>query len=330
MHHCDIMPKSGRVNEKVTTKEVNENEDIDKIVEMIIPILKNLIWAKSTLREKIQKYGINILPIDYYSNTPSIEEIKNSYEYTEDVPPYQNNTIFNSHSLEIVLDELTAFSGEFNPPREGDENMCTQFFWDNNMFSYCDAMAYYCLIRKVQPRTVIEIGGGFSTLAAKEALKENKKGAIHCIDPHPRPFLKSDDIITLNVQKAQDIKADFLNNILHDDDILFLDSTHTVKTGSDSVHIFLRLLPNIKRDIYVHVHDVYLPYGLPINWLLELQRFWTEQYLLMAFLLDNQKAAVLYGSNFNAKMFPRKMEKFMEGKYKFGGNSLWFKYNNSK
>jgi len=173
----------------------------------------------------------------------------------------------------------------------------------------------------------VEIGSGFSTLVALEAIERNRAGVVHCIEPFPREFLKRDDRITLHAVKAQDIRPEFLNDILRDNDILFIDSTHTVKTGSDCLHIYLRLLPEIRRNVFVQVHDVLLPFGLHKEWLLNQQIFWTEQYLLLAFLIDNPKASVLYGGNYNAVWNSSLMEKLMGSKYQFGGGSLWFTYN---
>jgi len=233
-------------------------------------------------------------------------------------------------------------------------------------------MAYYCFVRLVQPATIVEIGSGFSTLVALEAAERNGFGAVHCIEPFPREFLRNDPRVILHEMKAQDIQPQFLNDVLRlfgncrgdlagnhnllgvtaappqqvgvastpitgnpkepvllDNDIFFVDSTHTVKTGSDCLHIFLRLLPEIKRDIYVHIHDVFLPFGMPKEWLLSQQIFWTEQYLLLAFLIDNPKASVLYGSTYNAKWNSPLMRELMNGKCMFGGGSLWFKYNGS-
>jgi hypothetical protein len=179
----------------------------------------------------------------------------------------------------------------------------------------------------LRPNNIIEIGSGFSTLVALQAINKNGFGAIHCIEPFPRPFLIKNKQLALHTIKAQDINPDFLNNILQDGDILFIDSTHTVKTGSDCLHIYLRLLPYIRHNIFVHVHDVFLPFGMPKEWLLDHQLFWTEQYLLLAFLIDNPKASLLYGSTFNATQHTTLMENFMDGKYPIGGGSVWFKYN---
>jgi hypothetical protein len=77
----------------------------------------------------------------------------------------------------------------------------------------------------------------------------------------------------------------------------------------------------------VHVHDVFLPFGMPKDWLLNRHLFWTEQYLLLAFLLDNPKASLVYGSMFNEKWQTALMGDFMGGKSIIGGGSVWFTYN---
>ncbi len=296
-----------------------------EIIPDIISSLLRIVWNKEA-RAKIQKLGVNVVPSNFYSNTPSIEEIENSFEYNTDEPPYLNCGIFEDETLRRILDQLLEYSREFNPPENGNENKPTGFFWGNSQFSYSDAMSYYCFLRLIQPSNILEIGSGFSTLVALEACEVNKSGTIHCIEPYPRQFLVENEKINLHAVKAQEINPEFLNDILKDNDVLFIDSTHTVKTGSDCLHIYLRLLPKVRRKIYVHVHDIFLPDGMPQQWLLDKQIYWTEQYLLLAFLLDNKKASVLYGSNCNVKMNPLMMERLMDGKCLSGGSSLWFSY----
>ncbi|MBN1662297.1 MAG: class I SAM-dependent methyltransferase [Deltaproteobacteria bacterium] len=299
----------------------------DKIVALVIPSLQRLLWADKETLEKIQRDGVNIVPCNFYSSTPSIEEIENSYEYTSDKPPYFNARIFEKDLFRQTLDQISEFSIEFNPPVDGDEENCKGFFWENDQFIYSDAMSYYCFVRFLKPANIIEIGAGFSTLVALEAIEKNQTGSIHCIEPFPRKFLINDNRIFLHSVKAQEINPQFLNDTLQDGDILFIDSTHTVKSGSDCLHIYLRLLPEIRRNIFVHVHDVFLPFGLPKEWLLKRQIFWTEQYLLFAFLIDNPKARLVYGSIFNSTWNQELMEAFMGGKYPIGGGSVWFRYN---
>src|SRR5437016_7438843 len=115
----------------------------DEKIARIGPLLQKLVWEDVSTREALQKYGVNIIPADFYSNTPSIEEIRNSYEYKE-ATPYLSENLFNHQFLTSILRELGEYSSEFNPDIDGDENNCTRFYWGNDQFSYSDAMSYYC------------------------------------------------------------------------------------------------------------------------------------------------------------------------------------------
>jgi hypothetical protein len=298
------------------------------VVDAMSPALQALVWGDLSLRERLQGHGVNLTPVHFYSTIPSVAEIKSSYEYqTAAAAPYHDPTIFQPDTLSSTLDQLMPFASEFNPPRDGDEKTGTSFFWKNSQFSGSDAMAYYCFIRLLRPRTVVEIGSGFSTLVALEAVRRNGSGRVICVEPYPRPFLADNNQITLIRKPAQTLSADELNGWLGDGDFLFIDSTHTVKTGSDCTHLYLRILPRLRRNLLIHAHDIFLPFGLPVDWLLNKQIFWTEQYLLLALLLDNPKARVLFGSSYHQAFQKPRMDQFMGGKWPLGGGSFWFRYD---
>jgi hypothetical protein len=304
-------------------------EDLSKLVRA----LQNIVWDSAKCKS-VEEAGIKISPCNYYSNIPSINEIETSYEYSpgsENVPPYAASGVFSDTELpRKFLEELAIYSEEFAPFDGGSEECLDGFFWKNSQFSFSDAMAYYALLRHVKPRNVVEIGSGFSTLVAVEAVEKNACGSVTCIEPFPRKFLEQMEQVELIKSRAQDIDSEWLNSKLSDGDVFFIDSTHTVKTGSDCLHIYLRLLPEVKRDIYVHVHDIFLPFGMPESWLMDQHIYWTEQYLLLAFLLDNPKAKFLYGSHFHKWSNPGLLEKFMHGRARSGGGSFWFKYSGSE
>ncbi|HEY3859901.1 MAG TPA: class I SAM-dependent methyltransferase [Gammaproteobacteria bacterium] len=288
--------------------------------------LKTWLWSDLKTRKLIQSHGINVLPTTFYSNVPSIQEVESSFEYRDGAgPPYELG--LTDQDAQAELRSLAPYAADFTPPAEGtDRDTCEHFFWGNGLFMGSDAMAYYCYVRKLKPKAILEIGSGFSTLAACEAVQANGSGKIHCIEPYPREFLRRRKDIDLITRPAQEIDSEFVNDLLSDGDILFIDSTHTVKAGSDCLHIYLRLLPKIRRNIHVHVHDVFLPFGMPKQWLLEKQVFWTEQYLLLALMTDNPKFRVRYSSHYNARRHPDLLAKLTEGKAESGGSSLWFEY----
>lgn len=292
------------------------------------------VWAPLETRAQLQKNQIAVVPANFYSNIPTLEEIESSFEYVgEEDPPYLSTGIFDSASMREELLDLTAYSQDFAPEEEGDPQNPAAFYGSNDQFPYVDGMAYHAVLRKLKPKNVVEIGSGFSSLVAIEALKRNGGGKLTCIEPFPRKFLEDRaerGHVDLIRKKAQDFED--LNDMLQDGDVLFIDSTHTVKTGSDCLHLYLRLLPKVKRRIWVHAHDIFLPFGMPQDWARDLHIYWTEQYLLLAFLLDNPKAKVKFGSKYHEYADRKLLEQtFMHGRSPSkDGGSLWFEYDGTK
>jgi hypothetical protein len=91
---------------------------------------------------------------------------------------------------------------------------------------------------------------------------------------------------------AQDLDPDVVRALGHND-VLFVDTTHTVKTGGDVVHIVLEMLPRLASGVYVHFHDIFLPDEYPREWVVQRRRAWAEQYLLQAFLAFNSAFEVV-------------------------------------
>jgi hypothetical protein len=125
-------------------------------------------------------------------------------------------------------------------------------------------------------------------------------------------------------RRAQDIETPFFTSLLRDGDLLFIDSTHTVKHDGDCLHIYLRLLPAVDADITVHVHDIFLPETLSLKHMRDNQLFWNEQYLLYAYMSQNPRTRTIYGSRYHTQRNSERLERFMHGRYKAGGGSFWF------
>jgi Methyltransferase domain len=291
----------------------------DSEIEQLSQILKRLVWAPSQIRKKLQQAGITIIPCNYYSEIPSIEEIERSFN----APDQSFDLIFDDQRMREILAELHQFSHEFDPPREASN--AGSYAWEGNPFSFSDAMAYYCMIRRHRPATIVEVGSGWSTLVADMACKANGFGQIICIEPFPPEFLRGiGSVKTLIERPVQDISPGFFNDTLRDGDILFIDSTHTVKHGSDCLHLYLSVLPRLSRWVFIHAHDIHLPAPLPLNELRDRHVYWTEQYLLMAYLIDNPRTTVQYGSAYHFLRNRELLRAFMHGRFHAGGGSLWF------
>lgn len=269
---------------------------------------------------------MNIVPANFYSEIPLIDEIENSFEYTNPGEEVYNNQIFDSDRIAAFIDSLLPYAKEFTPQVEGDTSDPDAFFWKNPAFSYSDAMAYYCILRSYKPDHVLEIGSGFSTFVADQALQRNGKGKITIIEPYPKKFLMRLNTVDEIIQEqVQNIPVPALVNLVESSDIWFIDSTHTVKIGSDCLYIYLQIMPKVSKELLVHSHDVFLPYAASKKNALEKHVYWTEQYLLYAYMLDNPKIEVLYGSMYGVRKMPELMEKFMAGQYLSGGGSIWYR-----
>src|SRR3546814_9825172 len=81
-----------------------------------------------------------------------------------------------------------------------------------------------------------------------------------------RPFLRSlEGLHALRVERVQDTPASVFAE-LSSGDVLFIDSSHVLKTGSDLVHLFTTVLPTLQQGVRIHVHDVFLPDDYPPQW----------------------------------------------------------------
>lgn len=289
-----------------------------------IALLQGMLWSNPDTRQTLESNGVSLTPSNFYSSTPSLSEIEASFESRVDAP-YANEALFDAGRLAGTLGELKGFSRELVAPISDDPDSPEGFFWENGQFGYSDALSYYAFIRSRKPKRIVEIGAGYSTLVASKAIEANGFGSITCIEPFPRPFLESTPHVEEVVKvPVQDIDAGWINAKVADDDILFIDSTHTVKIGSDCLHIYLRLLPNLQHRLLVHVHDVFLPDGMPAEWARNNHIYWTEQYLLLAYLLDNPSVQVEWGSHYHLKYNRESLQALGPSHVLPGGSSFWF------
>jgi len=293
-------------------------------------VAQKCIWGPVELRRYLESNGVHLQPANFYSQFPTLEDIETSFENTDNIM-FCDPSVFDHEFLQKQLEEMIPYAKDFSPAKDEDPQQPHKFFLNNSQFSHSDAMAYYSLIKKKKPRRIVEIGSGFSTMIAREAVSENGFGEIVCIEPFPRPFLK--DVCHKLIQsRIQDVPIENIVNLLDDNDILFIDSTHTVKAGSDCLWIYLKLLPAILRSekkVLVHSHDIFLPSAIPKSFLVEHRLAWTEQYLLYAFLLFNAKTKVTFSSNYSALKLKDDLEKLHASHPEIirGGGSLWFEVN---
>jgi hypothetical protein len=226
-----------------------------------------------------------------------------------------------------VLSEIEQFYDEipFAPQkREG-----LRYHFENEFYSYSDAIFLYGMIRRSNPRRIIEVGSGYSSCVMLDTNDLNFAGSIDCtfIDPFPhvlRTLLSPPDLARCLIAKpVQDIPLDRFE-ALEAGDILFIDSTHVSKTGSDVNHLVFQVLPCLKSGVLVHFHDVFFPFEYPEDWVYE-GRAWNESYLLRAFLQYNDEFQLECMNTFLAAFHTERLQRTMPGCLTNTGGSLWLR-----
>jgi hypothetical protein len=192
-----------------------------------------------------------------------------------------------------TLARLAAFHGDL-PPYGPEPLAGYRFRTENNMYGLADAAQLQGFIRWRRPQRIIEVGSGFSSAAALDAVEHflTSRPQMTFIEPYPErldALLTADDRrhCEVLVERVQDVPlARFLE--LQAGDILVIDSSHVSKTGSDVNHLFFEVLPRLASGVLVHLHDIGFPFEYPRPWVEE-GRSWNEAYLLRAFLSFNER-----------------------------------------
>jgi len=236
-----------------------------------------------------------------------------------------------------VLEEFfPEYIGNYDYPEKSDvaDVDLRHFYTQNSQFSWLDSRSLFVLLQAWQPNRIIEVGSGYSSILMADVNRRFLDGKTHitCIEPYPRPFLQDPEIgvSELIEEKVQDVPLERFDQ-LEAGDILFIDSSHVAKTGSDVNHLFFKILPRLAPGVRVHVHDIFLPNEYPRDWVLVENRSWNEQYLLKALLMYSTRFRMLFGCSYAFSRFPELVGKALNHPkgHAFAGGSFWFEVSSN-
>ena len=303
-----------------------------KIIEKLarhIPCLKDLFLELDRLKKK-ERTDNWAPPGHFYSPIPSIDEVKaRENELFSDQPKEIQGINLNEQEQLALFDKFKEYYKE--QPFSADKTPHLRFFFDNSAYSYSDGIILHCMIRHLKPKRIIEIGSGYSSCAILDTNELFFDNGIDCtfIEPYPQllqSLIKPSDKSSIKIiqKKLQDVELDIFRN-LEERDILFIDSTHVSKIGSDVNYFFFKILPTIKGGVNIHFHDIFYNFEYPKEWIYE-GRAWNENYLLRAFLQYNPAFEIIYFNSFlehhHTEKFAREMPLCLK---KSGGASIWLK-----
>jgi len=235
------------------------------------------------------------LPVHYYSPVPDIADLeeRNYFRHRSLLPGIYWR---GEEQLAFLAQLGQMFGDECDWPTEPTKEPY-QYYTENESFGYGCAAALHCITRYFRPRKIIEVGSGFSSLVISCALAINGRPESEhtIIDPYPRLTTNSLPwMAELINQRVELLDVGFFEQ-LEKNDILFIDSGHTVRIGGDVNYLILEILPRLAPGVIVHFHDIPMPYEYAKAYFTnpKFRVFWTESYLLQAFLCFNSQFEVL-------------------------------------
>jgi predicted O-methyltransferase YrrM len=260
--------------------------------------LSRIVWRMFPFFER---FGVHVLPVHYYSPIPDTRKLKQRTELF-DIPHSMTGVDLRpDEQLNFVRDVIVPYEDEYR--RVGAGRFGTD---ERSMLSFApfNALTLYAMIRHFRPKRVIEVGSGLSTKISAAALTRNQTegspGTLTAIEPYPSAELQQgfSGLTHLVMKKVEDVPVQLFRE-LTTHDILFIDSSHTVKIFGDVNYLFFTVMPELQPGVLIHVHDIFFPLNyLPHHFFnLRNKQIWQEQYLLHAFLMYNSDFRVLLSSS---------------------------------
>jgi predicted O-methyltransferase YrrM len=204
-----------------------------------------------------------------------------------------------------------------------------RYFTNNNFFPFADAFTLASIIRTELPRRIVEVGSGFSSAVMLDTLDHlGATAELTFIDPFPERLLS---LLTTSCKSNTQIVSHPVQEVdlslfeqLEAKDVLFIDSSHVAKVGSDVAFILLRILPRLKKGVLVHFHDIFYPWTYPADWIRE-GRAWNESLFLRAFLIGNQQFEVVAFNSYAGFQFPELFQESLPAFINSRGASFWIR-----
>jgi hypothetical protein len=240
--------------------------------------------------------------------------------------PAPSGVRLNRDAMNTMLRRLAAHHRLF--PFSRDRGGPNRFWYDNPFFGCHDASVYFSMLLEFRPRRVTEVGCGFSSRLLLDVSERFFQGEteIALIDPSLSSVtgLNPPAGATLLSCRVQEAPLALFNR-LEANDILFIDSSHVSKTGSDVNYYLFQILPRLKSGVLIHIHDIFWPFEYLADWVIGEKRSWNEGYLVHAFLQYNGAFEIVYWNNFVFHKLGAELGELMPLCLENEGGSLWIR-----
>lgn len=277
-----------------------------------LPYISRLHAEIGELKKEVERWRTWQLPGHFYSPIPSLEEVESDHDriFRNECGNLPDVDLNEPGQIALLNELATYYSGLPFTEEPSDTN---RYYYNNEYYSYSDAIFLYAMLRHLTPARLIEIGSGFSSAVTLDTNERFLEGKMECtfIDPDVsriNGLLLATDKQSCRVlqNRIQDVPLSLFAE-LEAGDILFVDSSHVSKTGSDLNHILFNIVPILKVGVYIHFHDIFFPFEYPEKWV-SAGVAWNEAYLLRSFLQYNQSFRVELFTSYLVKCHRTKLE----------------------
>jgi hypothetical protein len=205
-----------------------------------------------------------------------------------------------------------------------------RYHYDNPAYAWGDGSILHAMIRHLRPRRIIEVGSGWSSACSLDTVERflDNSCDLTFIDPYPELAIETVGVSRPGVliidRKVQDV--DFaIFDALEENDILFIDSTHVLKTGSDVAVELFEILPRLKMGVVVHIHDMFWPFEYPESWVVAENRSWNELQAVRAFLYENSAWDIMWFTDYMMHVERPLIETTCPRVLRNSGGALWLR-----
>jgi hypothetical protein len=338
-------------NDESRAHEQLVRETIDKTVRHVGAVYQALLHRDPDAAEMAQHANAILRgrsPMDFFESILTSEE-RRSHAHLYVAPGHFYSPVANPAELHhyvraqsnagpqvagisIDRDRLIAMWNTLLPylttcPLPEKETDGFHFFFDNRAFGFDDAIVLQAMIRHYMPRRMIEIGSGYCSACSVDTIDTFLHGEcrVTFIEPYPERLrlllgarIAGTRVLDIPVQQA----PPGIFEELEAGDILFIDSTHVLRTGSDVCFELFEILPRLASGVAVHIHDMFWPFEYPGDWILKENRSWNELYAVRAFLTGNDAWEITFFNDYFAK-FERPLIERTFPRFGNAGGSLW-------
>jgi predicted O-methyltransferase YrrM len=237
------------------------------------------------------------------------------------------------HGIDFPLDAMAEFwraNSEFiaATPFQNEPDGVNRYSYASGPYPFGDGVVLRAMINHYQPKRIIEIGSGYSTACMLDTIDHLGLDDLEltCVEPNPErlfSILRPEDKTRIRFHQkfVQDMQLDAFR-ALERNDVLFIDSSHVLKTGSDVHYELFYILPVLAPGVIVHFHDCRFPFEYSDMQIFIKNFSWNEVYAVRALLMYSKRFRVLFHNSFFAKMLPELAA--LSPPFKFNpGAALW-------